>query len=136
MRYAIYATILGGLAIGTASPIAAAVRSCLPPIAGEIVQADTEPEGKRKALESWTAKVARAGPGFMRWQLAVQRSLVCRPVRSPGTKGFACVASAAPCTIQQAPGQPGAGGKSDKPVVPGVPRRRLIPPGRNVPFEV
>jgi hypothetical protein len=104
------------------SPADAAVRSCLPPVTSDVAQADTELAGKRKALESWTAKVLRFGPGFTRWQLATRRQLVCRPNRTQPGRGFACVASAAPCTIDQIPSQP---------------KRRLTPrPGRNVPFEV
>ena len=102
-------------------PSTAAVRACTPAVAGDIVQSENELLGKRKAVESWIAKAARAGPGYTRWQLATQRSLVCRPMPAPA-KSFACIASAAPCTIQQAPG---------------TRKRRLGPmPGRNVPFEV
>jgi hypothetical protein len=108
--------------VSIAAPATAAVRTCLPTVTSDVAQADTELAGKRKALESWTAKVVRFGPGFTRWQLAVRRQLVCKPNRTQPGRGFACVAVATPCTIDQAPNQP---------------KRRLTPrPGRNVPFEV
>ena len=129
------ALTLGCAPLVAALPATAAVRSCKQPVAGAITQASTEPEAKRLALESWTAKVAVFGPGYTRWQLAVSRALVCRPGGPPSSRTFACIATAAPCTIQQAPGV--TPGIPAPPAVPGPPKRRLIPtPGRNTPYEV
>ena len=115
------------------------MRRCLAPVRSEISQAATEAAAKRMALESWTAKTAAFGAGFTRWQLAVQRILVCKPLTAPGTRGFACVASGTPCTIQQNPSGPLPPGAQPTPPVPrdtpAIPRRRFVP-GRNIPFEV
>jgi hypothetical protein len=123
------------LAVQTVATTQAAVRTCLPPVVSDVIQADTDLAGKRQALESWTTKVARIGPQFGRWQLATKRVLACRPMptATPGSNRLACVASAQPCTIQQNPGQQGPGVAPS----PNTPKRRLIPrPGKNVPFEV
>ena len=116
----------------------AAVRTCKPPVTSDIVEAETEQAGKRKALQSWTLKASAFGVGYTSWQLATNRALVCKSAQKSGVRSFACVATAAPCTIQQAPDVPGARPADPLPRgTPTPPRRRLVPlPGRNVPFEV
>jgi hypothetical protein len=97
----------------------AAVRSCKPGLTSEIARAETEQLGKRKALQSWTAKAAKAGPAYTNWRIADKKVLGCTKAAAPA-QGFECIAYAAPCTIQQNPQSP---------------RRKYKPAGANTPIE-
>ena len=95
----------------------AAVRSCKAGVTGAITQAPDEATGKRKALESWTAKAAQFGPGYTSWRIAYRKVLGCKKAVSGG--GVECIAYAAPCTIAQTP------------VPPDTPKSRLKKRGPN-----
>jgi hypothetical protein len=85
---------------GPATPVRAAVRVCKGAVASPRVTAATEDAARKAALDAWKAEAEALGPGFSSWRLASGRFLKCLPAKAGG---FECIASAAPCMIEQAP---------------------------------
>lgn len=77
----------------------AAVRECLAPVASAPSIGRDEAHARQLALADWIAKAARLGPGYTRWQIAVDRRIDCR--NSPA--GMLCLAVGRPCVIKQLP---------------------------------
>jgi hypothetical protein len=94
-------TVAAVVLIGSAavSPAHAAVRSCVVPIVSTEKVAKTELDAKQAALKEWTEAAQKHGPGYTRWQLALNRKFDCK--KKPDGQ-HACVAAGTPCTIQQA----------------------------------
>jgi hypothetical protein len=114
--------ILAGVVVcAVVSPANAAVRSCKPGITSDIVRADTDLLGKRRALQSWTIKAAKLGLDYTSWRLADRKVLGCKPAVGKSS-AFECIAYAVPCTTTQTPPRP-----SDK--------RRVRPRSRSAPIE-
>ena len=82
------------------APSHAAVRLCEAMISSGQISAATEQEARKGALDAWKARAMDHGEGYASWRLAADRFLQCLP-RKEG--GFECIASASPCTIEQAP---------------------------------
>ncbi|MDQ8697889.1 hypothetical protein [Hyphomicrobium sp. LHD-15] len=78
----------------------AAVRLCQPVVSSGLVSAPTELEAKKRALDAWKAMALQHGEAYASWRLATDKLLECLP-RKAG--GFECLATGAPCTIEQAP---------------------------------
>jgi hypothetical protein len=112
----------GVLTVFVHTPAMAAVRLCRTPVVSDVVAAPSELLGKQMALRSWGAKASRAhGADYANWRIANKRILGCRPARD-GSAPLACVAYAAPCKVEQAPGAP-------------APKKRVRPrPG--TPYEI
>ncbi len=81
----------------------AAVRVCLPAVSGGPVRAATLTQAQRLAIEAWFNAAKLNGDRFGSWRIANSKSLICSPASQSGVM---CAARAAPCTIQQVPGQP------------------------------
>lgn len=81
------------------SPLFAAVRTCGQRLQSDVIVAQTEMEGKKRALEQWRAQAAKLGPGYDGWHVAAGKALKCFPKDG----GFECMAVATPCIIQQNP---------------------------------
>ncbi len=92
----VLAIALAGQAVPTAN---AAVRMCGEPITATAT-ADTEMKAKKSALDAWKAGAAKLGTGYDGWRLALDKILACKP--GSGST-ISCIASAKPCTIEQAP---------------------------------
>lgn len=98
----------------------AAVRQCMQPVTSEIVPAPNEKLGRSMALRSWSDKTRRKhGPDFTSWRIAARKVIGCRPA-TDGSAPLLCVAYAAPCRIEQVPGQPGK------------PKQRRLKPGEAI----
>jgi hypothetical protein len=104
-----------------ALPAHAAVRNCKSGVTSDIVRAQTDLLGKRRALQSWTIKAAKLGLDYTSWRLANRKVLGCKPAQG-APNAVDCVAYALPCTITQTPTPPG-----DK--------RRVRPRSRSAPVE-
>jgi len=114
--------------IAAITPAHAAVRKCGPAVTSDITQADTEIQGKRKALTSWAMKAAKlGGPAFANWRIADKKILGCKPGKTRAD-GVQCIAYANPCTIVQ-----GAPFPPRTPQTKPRGKRRI---GGNVPFEI
>lgn len=85
------------MAAGEAS---AAVRLCEAPVSSGIVTGTSEDTAKASALAIWKSKALKHGEGYDSWRLATEKTLKCLP---RGDRMFECIASAAPCIIEQAP---------------------------------
>lgn len=120
MRGSLHSAAVGlALLVFEAQAVRAAVRVCLPVVAGAERSGASETEARRKALEAWSGVARTAGEGFTQWRTANAKSVVCR--RS-GVREFVCAARAAPCRISQVPVPP-VGPKGS----PGrVPRPKLL----------
>ena len=98
-RCVVLATLAAMLVLPSAA--IAAVRECLPLLSSAPKTAKDEATAKQLALADWLEKAARLGPGYTRWQLAIDRSIDCR--NSPA--GILCLAVGRPCVIEQVPTQ-------------------------------
>jgi hypothetical protein len=106
-RSAVTPTALAVLAtLVLTSYAGAAVRRCGELTSSDVVQAADEQTGKMKALELWTAKALKLGPGFDSWRLAVDRALKCFPGKAGG---YECMAVASPCIVMNNPNREPAG---------------------------
>lgn len=95
------AGLAGALLLSPAVPAAAAVKVCRNSQSSGIVAAETEPAGKKLALERWSAKARTFGGGYASWGIANHKMVKCVKARSG--RGFECIAVGAPCVIQQVP---------------------------------
>lgn len=92
---------IAGTIVVAGPPSQAAVRLCEAPISTGPVHAMTERDSRAGALAAWrSATRAAHGERYVSWRLASGKVLKCVP-DSPD--GFACIARASPCTIEQAP---------------------------------
>jgi hypothetical protein len=78
----------------------AAVRLCEAPVSSGLVMGSNEQAARAAALALWTSKALEHGEPYGNWRIAVDKLLKCLP-RDGG--GYECLASARPCTIEQAP---------------------------------
>jgi len=78
----------------------AAVRRCGPQVSSDVKRAATELAAKTLALDQWKDRALQQGPGFDNWRIAADRALKCLPAAAGGIE---CVATAAPCIIEQNP---------------------------------
>lgn len=97
--------VLGGaLAVaaggGSGDRAHAAVRLCEPHVSSGLVTGTSEQTAKAAALAVWKSKAIEHGEDYGSWRLAAEKTLKCLP-RGDGT--FECLATAAPCVIEQAP---------------------------------
>ena len=81
----------------------AAVGLCGDVIVGPMMQAATEMEARKSALEQWQGLAAAVGPEYTRWGIAWNRRIRCEAIAGGM---FRCQASGAPCTIKQVPPSP------------------------------
>ncbi len=93
------------LACSPAQIADAAWAICNATIESGVVIADTELEGKRRALADWVEQARSGGVAFTRWQLAWNRRLICEPEADGRVR---CVARGRPCRISQVPPPPGS----------------------------
>lgn len=78
----------------------AAVRLCGEAVSSGPVKGASEQAAKTDALAAWKKEATRQGEGYSAWRLATGKLLQCLPGKDGG---FECLASARPCTIEQAP---------------------------------
>ena len=85
---------------GWSTASSAAVRLCEAPISTGPVRGPNEDTARAAALAIWKSKALEHGEPYAAWRIAAEKILQCLP-RKDG--GFECLASARPCTIEQAP---------------------------------
>jgi hypothetical protein len=78
----------------------AAVRLCEAPVSSGPVTESDEQTARAAALAIWKSKALEHGEPYASWRIAADKLLKCLP-RDGG--GYECLASARPCTIEQAP---------------------------------
>lgn len=78
----------------------AAVRICKDLETSGPVFGSNEPTARAAALAIWKSKALVYGEPYSAWRIASDRLLTCLPKREGG---YECLASARPCTIEQAP---------------------------------
>lgn len=115
---------------GMTQATSAAVRTCAPPVLGDLTNARSELEARRGAIASWRRKSLRSGRAYTSWRLAVDKRAKCAPLKDGR---FACVAFARPCRIQLGP--------NDRRGLPSRPRPTPIPvppkkPGAHAPRSI
>lgn len=133
MRAAAVPQVLTVVSILLATGVAqanAAVRSCAPPVLGDLTNARSELEARRGAIASWRRKALRSGRAYTSWRLAVDKRAKCAPLKDGR---FACVAFARPCRIQLGP--------NDRRGLPSRPRPMPMPvppknPGAHAPRAI
>ena len=76
------------------------MRRCGPQVSSDVSRADTELAAKKLALDQWKGRALQQGPGFDNWRIAADRPMKCLPAAAGGIE---CVATAAPCIIEQNP---------------------------------
>jgi hypothetical protein len=81
-------------------PAAAAVRLCKEPVSSGAIVRPTEEEARREAMTAWKAKAMEFGEPYSSWRIAIDKMFACVTHKDGG---FECVATGAPCTIEQAP---------------------------------
>jgi hypothetical protein len=106
VRYALphraLALVALSLAVFPVNAAFAAVRLCKPLASSGVVAGKTEPEARKGALDAWKALARASGEEYASWRLAADKLLHCLPAKGGG---YECMARAAPCTIDQAPGR-------------------------------
>ena len=80
----------------------AAVRLCENAVSSGPVVGTTEKAGRKAALAIWKSRALVYGEPYASWRIAADKILKCFS-REAG--GYECLASARPCTIEQAPGR-------------------------------
>lgn len=78
----------------------AAVRLCEASVSSGPVTGTDERAARAAALALWKSKALEHGEPYGSWRIAADKLLKCLP-RDGG--GYECLASARPCTIEQAP---------------------------------
>ncbi|WP_295555555.1 hypothetical protein [uncultured Hyphomicrobium sp.] len=78
----------------------AAVRICEDPVSSGPVVGSNEETARAAALAVWKSKALEHGEPYASWRIAADKLLKCLP-RDGG--GVECLATARPCTIEQAP---------------------------------
>jgi hypothetical protein len=82
------------------APASAAVRLCEATISTGPVRGPNEDTARAAAIAIWKSKALDHGEPYGSWRIAAEKIFECLP-RKDG--GFECLASARPCTIEQAP---------------------------------
>ncbi len=102
MRGRFHAAIAVALVVLTVGglPADAAIRRCGAQVSSDVQRAGTELAAKKLALDQWKDRALQQGAGHDNWRIAAERALKCLPAASGG---FECVATAAPCVIEQNP---------------------------------
>jgi hypothetical protein len=85
---------------GSPGAALAAVRLCEAPVSSGPVTGSDEQTARAAALALWKSKALEHGEPYSGWRIAADKLLKCLP-RSGG--GYECLATARPCTIDQAP---------------------------------
>jgi hypothetical protein len=83
-----------------AGDAAGAVRLCEAAVSSGIVTGSNEETARAGALAVWKSKARAHGEPYASWRIAAEKILRCLP---KGSGGYECLASARPCTIEQAP---------------------------------
>ena len=78
----------------------AAVRLCEAPVSSGLVSGATEVAARTAALALWRSKALAHGEPYASWRIASDKLLKCLPTDGGG---YECLATAKPCTIEQAP---------------------------------
>jgi hypothetical protein len=86
--------------LGSSGASLAAVRLCEAPVSSGPVTGADEQAARAAALALWKSKALEHGEPYGSWRIATDKLLKCLP-RDGG--GYECLASARPCTIEQAP---------------------------------
>lgn len=91
------------LAMGLAAivaPASAAVRLCEAAISTGPVRGPNEDTARAAAIAIWKSKALEYGEPYASWRIAAEKIFECLPRKDGGVE---CLASARPCTIEQAP---------------------------------
>lgn len=78
----------------------AAVRLCEAPVSSGPVTGTDERAARAAALAIWKSKALEHGEPYGSWRIASEKLLKCLPNDGGG---YECLATARPCTIEQAP---------------------------------
>lgn len=81
-------------------PAGAAVRLCEAAVSSGPVRGPNESTARAAALAIWKSKAKKHGEPYASWRIAAEKVLQCLPRQDGGVE---CLASARPCTIEQAP---------------------------------
>jgi hypothetical protein len=85
---------------GASGAAVAAVRLCERSVSSGPVTGTDEQTARAAALALWKSKALEHGEPYSSWRIAADKLLKCLP-RDGG--GYECLATARPCTIEQAP---------------------------------
>jgi hypothetical protein len=85
---------------GSSGAALAAVRLCEASVSSGPVTGTDEQTARAAALALWKSKALEHGEPYSSWRIAADKLLKCLP-RDGG--GYECLATARPCTIEQAP---------------------------------